>query len=208
MGSKTHGMSGTRLYMIWKNMKQRCYNPNVSRFKYYGGVGVEVCKEWQNFVPFMEWSYENGYEEHLVIDRVDYKGNYEPSNCQWVTSEENSVKAVEYKMSKVGKEMKGNINLTYKGRTQNIREWARELEMDYQTLLARIYTLNWDVERALTQPVKREITYQGVTKPITEWEKEVGIPYENIDSRLRNGWSVERTLTEPVKKYNLKHKSS
>jgi len=111
-------------------------------------------------------------------------------------------------MSKVGKEMKGNINLTYKGRTQNIREWARELEMDYQTLLARIYTLNWDVERALTQPVKREITYQGVTKPITEWEKEVGIPYENIDSRLRNGWSVERTLTEPVKKYNLKHKSS
>lgn len=70
--NKTHGMSGTRLYKIWLKMKERCYNVNYPERELYGGRGIEVCEEWRSdFLTFMEWADENGYEEHLSIDRID-----------------------------------------------------------------------------------------------------------------------------------------
>ena len=79
----------TRLYRIWTAMKQRCYNPNHKAWSYYGGRGISVCDEWKNsFSSFMDWSLKNGYAENLSIDRMDGEGNYEPSNCRWVTQSE------------------------------------------------------------------------------------------------------------------------
>lgn len=88
-----HGESTTRLYHIWTQMIYRCTNPNATGFKYWGGKGISVCDEWKNdFKSFYDWSMNNGYEEHLTIDRIDPDGNYEPSNCQWVTRSENTKK--------------------------------------------------------------------------------------------------------------------
>lgn len=81
-----HGDTGTRLYRIWKAMKTRCNNPNISYFKYYGGKGVSVCKEWVNsFETFKEWALSHGYSDTLTIDRINGDGNYEPNNCRWVS---------------------------------------------------------------------------------------------------------------------------
>ena len=83
---KTHGMSNSRLYRIRQTMIQRCTDKKFPSYKNYGGKGIIVCNEWMSgFSEFMKWSLSNGYSDHLTIDRVDPNGNYEPSNCRWVS---------------------------------------------------------------------------------------------------------------------------
>lgn len=87
-----HGETGTRLYRIWRGMKQRCSNLRLRKYKYYGGRGIEVCSEWRKYLNFRDWACINGYQDHLTIDRINNDGNYEPSNCEWVTKAENTTR--------------------------------------------------------------------------------------------------------------------
>ena len=93
-----HGHRRERIYSIYCDMKRRCYNKNRNGYANYGARGIRVCDEWKNdFMAFYEWAMANGYEENLTIDRIDNDGNYEPSNCQWITKSENSTKRnIEY----------------------------------------------------------------------------------------------------------------
>lgn len=88
-----HGLYKHKLYAIFHGMKYRCYNQKAPRWKYYGGKGVKICDSWSEFIHFYSWSIDNGYREGLSIDRIDSDGNYEPSNCRWVTLSENTTRS-------------------------------------------------------------------------------------------------------------------
>ena len=84
-----HNGRYTRLYGIWRGMKERCLTPTHKDYPNWGGRGVTICPEWRdNFGVFRDWAMSNGYEEHLTIDRINNDGNYESSNCRWITIRE------------------------------------------------------------------------------------------------------------------------
>lgn len=81
-----HGYYNSRTYHTWEGMKQRCQNPNATRYPAYGALGVTVCERWQTFENFLEDMGER--PEGRTLDRIDPFGNYEPSNCRWSTPKE------------------------------------------------------------------------------------------------------------------------
>ena len=125
-----------KLYNSWVAMKNRCDSPKNGHYKDYGGRGISVCKEWYDWFAFKEWALNNGWENGLTIDRIDSNGNYEPSNCRWVT------------MDVQANNKRSNKMITYQGKTQSLADWCRELERDYAKTKARFNTCHMTPEEA------------------------------------------------------------
>lgn len=127
---RTHGQSKTRLYGIYKGMKQRCYNKNTPAFKYYGLKGIVLCDEWLNdFLTFKKWSYDNGYDNEKTIDRENPNDIYCPENCRWVSFE---------------KQQNNKLNsffLTIDDKKLTISEWAKHYGINQPTLYSKFYRL-------------------------------------------------------------------
>ena len=106
-------------------MKRRCLKSDDYAHKNYGGRGISVCSEWQKFEPFCEWAMANGYADNLTLDREDVNGNYEPSNCRWVTMKEQQ------------NNKRNNVKLTYDGETHTLSEWSEITGIPNSTIQQR-----------------------------------------------------------------------
>lgn len=139
---RTHGLSDHRLYDMWKGIIERCYKEKTRFYPWYGGVGIKVCKLWKDdFMNFYRWGMSHGYKDGLYIGRFDTTKDYKPSNCYFGTKKE------------IMSNRKDNCNITYKGVTKTLSEWARQLHMNVQTLQQRIFLYGWTVEEAIETKV-------------------------------------------------------
>ena len=171
-----------RLHRIYHHMKRRCTNEDCPRYKDYGGRGITVCDEWlEDYDNFIEWALNNGYEDNLTIDRIDNDGNYEPSNCRWITREAQS------------RNKRTNVMVAYKGETKCLKEWCDILDLPYDATNNRIVALGWDVEKAFTEPLFDN------EKSLARAAKMHGISPHAVQDRVHKlGWDLETALNTPV----------
>ena len=133
----------SKLYKIWNSMKCRCYTVSSGAYFKYGAKGIRMCDEWKNdFMAFYNWALANGYSDELTIDRIDYRGNYEPSNCRWA-----DIRTQANNKSNVRK-------YEYNGELHTMTEWSENMNINYSALWERLNVLGWSVEKALTTPVR------------------------------------------------------
>lgn len=132
----------TGLYKRWCAMKARCTNSNDRNYKNYGGRGISLCNEWFDYVKFKTWAISNGFEEHLLLDRIDNDKGYCPENCRWTT------RAVQ----NVNKRQRSKM-LTVRGRTMEMRDWAKEVGHSGTGIIRQRVHAGWDDERAVLYPV-------------------------------------------------------
>ena len=132
---QTHGCSSTPTYRSWVSMVQRCTNPENGRWASYGGAGVTVCERWRTFSNFLADMGER--PAGTSIDRYpDKSGNYEPANCRWANSKEQS------------RNRRNNRVIEFMGRKKTLTEWAELISVPRETLLSRL-DRGWSLDRAI-----------------------------------------------------------
>lgn len=144
---KTHGFTTTdskdkKLYDVWKQMRRRCELPTNRDYPRYGARGIKVCSEWLDIAAFVSWAHQAGYAPGLTIDRTNFDGDYEPSNCTWIP------------MPLQGKNTSRCYFITFNGDTLNLSDWAKKTGIGVRTLIGR-KNRGWPAERMLTEPSVR-----------------------------------------------------
>lgn len=141
--SKLNGESYNPIYKAYRRMINRCYYKKTCHYDIYGGRGIIVCDEWKNdYFSFKKWAIENGYKIGLSLDRIDTNGNYEPSNCRWITMEEQA------------NNKRNNLFYTINGETKTQAQWCRYYNIPVTNVRRRLSS-GWSIEEALTIPVKK-----------------------------------------------------
>jgi hypothetical protein len=119
-------------------MRGRCRNPNDRSYKSYGGRGIQVCPEWNDYEAFYKWCHENGIKDKLTIERIDNDGGYCPDNCKWATYTEQC-----HNTSR-------NVWITFDGISMIQEDWANLINITSSALKYRLD--HWVLKDALTKP--------------------------------------------------------
>lgn len=137
-GNTTHGRHRTPEHHVWSGMRNRCLNPRHRDYRNYGGRGITVCAEWDDFSTFLHDMGKRPSQKH-TLERLDNDGPYRPGNCVWATR---PVQARNKRTTRW---------ITFHGVTQCLTDWARQQGLDKSTVCHRL-ARGWSIERTLTTP--------------------------------------------------------
>ena len=137
----SHGMVGSPEYRAWQDMLNRCRNAGLSNYNDYGGRGISVCERWKKFENFLEDMGKRPFGKYS-IERVDNDGDYEPDNCKWANSKEQS------------RNRRTNRFLTVGDRTMCVTDWERRLGVSKGCIRHRLKR-GWSELDAVTVPSQK-----------------------------------------------------
>ena len=121
-------------------MRKRCNSVTSSGYAQYGGRGIAICAEWDDYAVFRSWAHANGYQDNLSIERIDNDGSYEPANCRWANKKSQA------------RNRRSTAWVEWRGERLSLAEWADRTGIKVATLAFRLKK-GWDVERAMSSPL-------------------------------------------------------
>lgn len=154
--NKKNKYPNPKLYHMLKHMKERCYDVLNKQYKNYGARGIKICDEWldkeNGYNNFYDWAINNGFNKNATrydctIDRIDVNGNYEPSNCRFVS---NYVQC---------RNKRNNIYIEYNNKIQILADWAKEFKIKPNIFRYR-YLKGWSMEKIKNTPVRSRNGYK------------------------------------------------
>lgn len=129
----------------------------------------------------------------FTLERIDVNKGYVRGNCIWIEK------------SKQNMNKRNNHLVTYKGKTQNIAEWAKETGVSSRKIQERL-GYDWELDKVFSkdsQSLRHNLTLNGKTMCVLDWSKQYNIQESTIRRRLKLGWSVEQAITTPVEKLRI-----
>lgn len=114
--SYKHGESNTKEYRAWDGAKSRCHNKKHKDYKFYGAIGIKMCKQWRH--SFETFLADIGHAaEGRSLDRLDCLKGYSPAeNCRWATDAQQAANKTHLALlfSKVGTYISKNGRVTHR----------------------------------------------------------------------------------------------
>lgn len=194
-----YGLSHSKIYIAYRNMKRRCTDPNDPTYNDYGGRGIKICEEWKDkrnsrgqnegFLRFYNWAVKNGGEYgELTLDREDNEEGYSPNNCRFVT------------MKTQCNNTRANRIITYNGESKTSTEFAESIKMNPSTFRDRLNS-GMSIDEAINKPIQKEgtsiVSSLGESHTSVEWSKISGISHNTIFSRVvRRNWDPNIAVTK------------
>jgi hypothetical protein len=164
----------------WVSIWKRCYLPEDCNYKYYGARGIRVCQEWMDFQAFYSFWGDPPFED-ATIGRIDNDGNYEPSNCEWQSQEQQNNNTRRSRL------------VTWNGKTQSIRDWAKEYNIGTRRLNERVIKRGWTMGRALNTPCPKG--FEGELEERRRRNKEIwAVKGQLYQTRSRHRRGVKLSL--------------
>jgi hypothetical protein len=162
----------------WVSIWERCYLPDHQNYEYYGARGICVCQEWIDFQAFYSF-WGNPPFEGATIGRIDNDGNYDPSNCEWQTQEQQN------------NNTRRSRFITWNNKTQSIRDWAAEYNIGSRRLWERLKR-GWDMQRALETPCPQDFATE----------------LEDRKQRNKDLWAIKGHLYQARSRHKRGHRLS
>jgi hypothetical protein len=232
---KRHGLSGTKIYKVWKSMRVKCYSSNKNNHHKKGEIWI--CDEWKDDpVAFVNWAEQNGYKEGLQLVRKDKEDGYYPENCAFLKIEEankthgNRYTRLYNTWTQIKQRCTNKNNDRYEeygGRGIKVcEEWMETFDVFREWSLKNGYrddlsidridvngnyepsNCKWStgLEQARNKRTSRYITIDRETKTVAEWAEISGVPYKTLQRRIYTGCKEENLLAPKGYQYkNHKH---
>lgn len=196
--TEKHGMTRTPEYHAWSAMRRRCNSPSCGFYYLYGARGITICPEWISFTQFLADMGKRPSAKHS-LGRIDNELGYFPGNCRWETRDQQNKNTRRTRM------------ISHNGKSQCLKDWAREYGIDNNTLKHRLKQgLTMEVALAASayskHPLHRLVTYLGKTQTVTEWAKEYRIKFQTLFNRLNAGWTIEESIS--ASRYGINHRGT
>lgn len=174
-------------YKIWKGIKNRVTNPNRYDADHYINKGIGCSDEWFN--SFEQFYFDMGSKPNnkASVDRIDNSKGYCKENCRWATKSEQASNRGEF-----------NDVFTYNGESKVLKAWAKEFNIKYTTLYARIYRSGMSFEDAINYKHELTFTINSETHTLKEWCEIYNIEHAIVYNRYnKHKWTIEEALTIP-----------